>query len=189
MATVTESASTTILGNGTAQETMGARTVPIITTTTPTPTPIKMSAPSPRGDPMDLTTPTSSSAPGSSSKSPEGEGHDQNISSAPNDQHSASNAMPAPVVAAQAVHHQTKIVQTAFIHKLYKCVTIPPRCAVRADTPANRIVACWRIKAYGTSSAGRIPTKVLSSLLPRNSQRSLRKSITSLKYCACDVPF
>ncbi|KAF3025799.1 hypothetical protein E8E14_014605 [Neopestalotiopsis sp. 37M] len=119
MATVTESASTTILGNGTAQETMGARTVPIITTTTPTPTPIKMSAPSPRGDPMDLTTPTSSSAPGSSSKSPEGEGHDQNISSAPNDQHSASNAMPAPVVAAQAVHHQTKIVQTAFIHKLY----------------------------------------------------------------------
>ncbi|KAI0163206.1 HSF-type DNA-binding-domain-containing protein [Pestalotiopsis sp. NC0098] len=123
MATVTESASRTILGNGTAQETMGARTVPIITTTTPTPT-IKMSAPSPRGDPMDLTTPTSSSAPGSSSKSPEGDGHDQNNSSS-NDQHQATNAaMPAPAIAAAAVH-QPKIVQTAFIHKLYNMLEDP----------------------------------------------------------------
>lgn len=110
-----------------------------------------MSAPSPRGDPMDLTTPTSSSAPGSSSKSPEGDGHDQNNSSS-NDQHQATNAaMPAPAIAAAAVH-QPKIVQTAFIHKLYKCVVsrLDLDALARAVTSADGNVACWRIPTYST---------------------------------------
>lgn len=123
MATVIESASRTTLGNDTAQDIMGARTVPIITSTTPTPI-IKTSAPSPRGEPMDLTTSTDSSALGTLSKSPEGDNNEH--SHAPSsEQHLAPNAnsMPAPAIAAAAVH-QPKIVQTAFIHKLYKYVLL-----------------------------------------------------------------
>ncbi|KAL7624351.1 Flocculation suppression protein [Parahypoxylon ruwenzoriense] len=101
-------------------ESMGARTVPIITTTAPMPT-IKMSAPSPSGDPMDITTPTNSSAPQSAGKNSEGEGSDSNdrqtmALSGEQNSNSNSNAMPAPAAAAV---HQPKIVQTAFIHKLY----------------------------------------------------------------------
>jgi hypothetical protein len=102
---------------------MGARTIPILSqTSTPT---IKTSAPSPPpGDPMDITTPTDSSAPRGASKSPDGEGSDttdKQTSTQSADQPPTSNAtsMPAPAIAAAAVH-QPKIVQTAFIHKLYK---------------------------------------------------------------------
>ncbi|KAH6657676.1 HSF-type DNA-binding-domain-containing protein [Truncatella angustata] len=124
MATVIESASRTHLGNDSAQDMMGARTIPIITSTTPTPT-IKTSAPSPRGDPMDLTTPTDSSVPGSSSKSPEDGANDHsNASSSDHQLGSNSAAMPAPAIAAAAVH-QPKIVQTAFIHKLYNMLEDP----------------------------------------------------------------
>lgn len=69
---------------------------------------------------MDLTTPTDSSAPGSSSKSPDADANDPSHVSS-NDHHLGSNSMPAPAIAAAAIH-QPKIVQTAFIHKLYKCV-------------------------------------------------------------------
>jgi len=69
---------------------------------------------------MEITTPTNSSAPASATKSPDGE---------PNGAHEFPNHgqqkiesqlpanMPAPAAAAV---HQPKIVQTAFIHKLYK---------------------------------------------------------------------
>jgi hypothetical protein len=72
---------------------------------------------------MDITTPTNSSAPPSTAKSPDGEANglaDQPQTAAHGDPASADNIiMPAPVAAAAAVH-QPKIVQTAFIHKLYK---------------------------------------------------------------------
>lgn len=124
MASSTDSSARNAVG-GDPDENMAARTVPIITSPTPTPT-IKTSAPSPAGDPMDITTPTNSSVPlpsqTSNSKSPEREGLD------PGERHGAasskdqnSRAMPAPAAAAAAVH-QPKIVQTAFIHKLYKYV-------------------------------------------------------------------
>jgi hypothetical protein len=97
---------------------MGARTVPILTPT------IKMSAPSP-GEPMDITTPTNSSAPASATKSPDSETNgnsDRSGTITQNDHLPADNIiMPAPVAAAAAVH-APKIVQTAFIHKLYKYV-------------------------------------------------------------------
>jgi len=104
----------------------GARTVPIIETSAPSP-----------GDPMEITSPTSSSAPQSATKSPEieikvnGSTPSQPAPSAntsPADSNngssssSSSNAVvssQAPAPAAPAVH-QPKIVQTAFIHKLYK---------------------------------------------------------------------
>ncbi|KAK3315064.1 HSF-type DNA-binding-domain-containing protein [Apodospora peruviana] len=116
MATV-ESAPRNHLGDG-PEETLGVRTIPIITPT------IQMSAPSP-GEPMEITTPTNSSAPPSATKSPDsdvnvnGLSERQQTSSTQNDQLSADNIiMPAPAAAAAAVH-QPKIVQTAFIHKLY----------------------------------------------------------------------
>jgi len=129
MATATESVPRKHLGEG-PEEPLGSRTVPIITPT------IQMSAPSP-GDPMEITTPTNSSAPPSATKSPDsdvnvnglgerershGHGHGPQ-----NDQLSADNIiMPAPAAAAAAIH-QPKIVQTAFIHKLYKYETLQGR--------------------------------------------------------------
>ncbi|KAB5586070.1 HSF-type DNA-binding-domain-containing protein [Coniochaeta sp. 2T2.1] len=98
------------------EESMGARTVPILTPT------IQMSAPSP-GEPMEITTPTNSSAPASATKSPESDANglsDRSGGTATqqNHQHNDNIIMPAPAAAAAAVH-QPKIVQTAFIHKLY----------------------------------------------------------------------
>ena len=102
----------------------GARTVPIIETSAPSP-----------GDPMEITSPTSSSAPQSATKSPEieikvnGSAPSQpapSTNTSPSDSNSSSNAVvssQAPAPAAPAVH-QPKIVQTAFIHKLYKYVRL-----------------------------------------------------------------
>lgn len=103
---------------------MGVRTVPIIAPT------IQTSAPSP-GDPMDITTPTNSSAPASATKSPDtdvkvngGAPERERLlqPAAPQNEQSPTEniVMPAPAAAAPAVH-QPKIVQTAFIHKLYRC--------------------------------------------------------------------
>ncbi|EOO03569.1 putative flocculation suppression protein [Phaeoacremonium minimum UCRPA7] len=102
---------------------MSARTVPILTPT------IQMSAPSP-GDPMDIATPTNSSAPASATKSPTEEtngGRDFENTGAPKNEaqgNTGSMTMPAPAAAAAAVH-QPKIVQTAFIHKLYNMLEDP----------------------------------------------------------------
>ncbi|ROT43596.1 hypothetical protein SODALDRAFT_42906 [Sodiomyces alkalinus F11] len=107
----------------------------------PTPT-IQTSAPSP-GDPMEVTTPTATTATTAAgghsprSASPARHHHDGStngaasdtaknsslapLSSGPND---AINSMPAPPAAAAAVH-QPKIVQTAFIHKLYNMLEDP----------------------------------------------------------------
>lgn len=100
---------------------MAPRTVPILTPT------IQMSGP-PESDPMEITTPTNSSAPPSASKSPDG---DANGSSEPmrnNHGHARAETqaqsntmtMPAPPPAAAPAVQGPKIVQTAFIHKLYK---------------------------------------------------------------------
>ncbi|EJT71462.1 flocculation suppression protein [Gaeumannomyces tritici R3-111a-1] len=101
-----------------------SRTVPILTPT------IQMSAPSP-GEPMEITTPTSS-APPSATKSPDsdanghgpGSGSEHRSSTPKMEQHSMPGVMPAPAAAAPAVH-QPKIVQTAFIHKLYNMLEDP----------------------------------------------------------------
>ncbi|KAI2611547.1 uncharacterized protein GGS25DRAFT_200855 [Hypoxylon fragiforme] len=125
MDVATESAPRTTPGHKT-DESMGARTIPIITTSSPTPI-IKMSAPSPMGDPMDISTPTNPLAPRSLNKNSDGDGSDsndrQNIAlSGEQTANSASSTMPAPAAAAV---HQPKIVQTAFIHKLYNMLEDP----------------------------------------------------------------
>lgn len=98
---------------------MAPRTVPILTPT------IQMSGP-PENDPMDITTP-SSSAPQSATRSPDrdvnGAADSRNNDGARGDVQPQCNTnamtMPAPPAAAPGVGGP-KIVQTAFIHKLYK---------------------------------------------------------------------
>ncbi|KAI1266338.1 HSF-type DNA-binding-domain-containing protein [Xylariaceae sp. FL1019] len=135
MATAAENVSR--IPPGREPDDMAQRTIVPIIATTATPTPIiRTSAPSPStGDPMDITTPTSSSAPQSIGRSSDGDVSDTNDQRKPtagsSDQASgsaSSNSMPAPSTvpssgsaptAAAAAVHQPKIVQTAFIHKLY----------------------------------------------------------------------
>lgn len=99
---------------------LAPRTVPILTPT------IQMSGP-PENDPMDITTPTNSSAPASATKSPDRESNGPQDSAARShnprsDTQASSNsmAMAAPPPAAASAGQGPKIVQTAFIHKLYK---------------------------------------------------------------------
>ncbi|KAK7415916.1 Flocculation suppression protein [Neonectria magnoliae] len=103
-------------------ESMGARIVPI-----PTPT-IKMSPPV-SGEPMDITSPTPSSTTNHNSDSDaNGKSNDRPKSSALDSSTSnstGSNTMAAPPPAAAAAVHQPKIVQTAFIHKLYNMLEDP----------------------------------------------------------------
>jgi hypothetical protein len=105
-------------------ESMGARIIPI-----PTPT-IKMSPPS-NGDPMEITSPAPSSNGNHNSDSEtNGKSNDRPKNSPAPDSHGSnnhannSNSMPAPPPAAAAIH-QPKIVQTAFIHKLYNMLEDP----------------------------------------------------------------
>ena len=127
------------------EESMGARTVPILTPT------IQMSAPSP-GEPMDITTPTNSSAPASATKSPDGDANgmsDRSGGTVTHNDHQQSDniIMPAPVAAAAAVH-QPKIVQTAFIHKLYKYVS--RRGAYIARLALTGTTVCSKTRPYRT---------------------------------------
>ncbi|KAF0331045.1 flocculation suppression protein [Colletotrichum asianum] len=118
MATVTESPQRVPLPADGHADLTSNRIVPI-----PTPTPtIQMSAPSP-GEPMEI---TSSANPSSSSPStkhdPDANGDRKNTS--PTDPN-PSVTMPAAPAAAAAAVHQPKIVQTAFIHKLYSMLEDP----------------------------------------------------------------
>jgi len=115
-----------------AQDSLAGRTIPIISSSSTNTPIIKTSAASPRGDPMDISTPTTD-------KRPHGNGIDSsdrynNSSSGEYSTGSAhshtptssSTSMPAPApVAAAAALHQPKIVQTAFIHKLYNMLEDP----------------------------------------------------------------
>jgi hypothetical protein len=70
---------------------------------------------------MDVTTPTNVSPGSAATKSPESEvnGSNEHLNHATKPEPHLSGSMAAPAAAAPAVH-QPKIVQTAFIHKLYK---------------------------------------------------------------------
>ena len=121
----------------------GARVVPLSAPT------LKMSAPA-NGDAMDVSSPTSSSTPGRPNGSEtNGKTNESSKNQSANDQNSGSSSnsqMLAPPPAAAAVH-QPKIVQTAFIHKLYKYEDILyyPSAAVAPDSLTEDI-ACSRIR-------------------------------------------
>ena len=111
---------------------------------------IKMSPPS-NGDAMEISTPPGHSNPNSNANSASSYTGDQmangkmsaeqSKSSSPQEQGSlASNQMPAPPPAAAAAVHQPKIVQTAFIHKLYKygplsAIIPPPNVSTGSRVP------------------------------------------------------
>jgi hypothetical protein len=88
------------------------------------------------------------------------------------DDSSGMNGGSAPAIGAAAAAQQPKVVQTAFIHKLYKWVSA---CAKELVTLANTIAACWRTKAYNILSLGRAQTRVLSCPLRASSPKSCRK--------------
>lgn len=96
-------------------ESMGGRIVPVPGSAPPAIAMSDSHDPS-AGEPMDISSPAKVSV--ASDTEPNGKSTDRSKNSSPPDQGAASN-MPAPPPAAAAVH-QPKIVQTAFIHKLYK---------------------------------------------------------------------
>ncbi|KAK1534129.1 HSF-type DNA-binding protein, partial [Colletotrichum costaricense] len=121
MATVTESPQRAPLPANGHADLIPNRIVPI-----PTPTPtIQMSAPSP-GEPMEITSSNNASTTSPSSKHNDTDANGASKHTSPTDQ-SANNsiAMPAAPAAAAAAVHQPKIVQTAFIHKLYSMLEDP----------------------------------------------------------------
>jgi hypothetical protein len=91
------------------------RTVPILHPA------MQSSAPSP-GDPMDVTSPTlvPMGPPARSSPEDEANGNHEHTSISDDQGHNPSMLGPNAAVAAQAGAQQPKVVQTAFIHKLYK---------------------------------------------------------------------
>ncbi|KAI9158667.1 Transcription factor SFL1 [Paramyrothecium foliicola] len=104
-----------------ASQLMGHRIIPLPT--------INMST-SNAGEPMEISSPTNTSGHSLGHDSePNGKSIDRSKNSSPPDQSSSSasnnqSTMPAPPPAAAAVH-QPKIVQTAFIHKLYNMLEDP----------------------------------------------------------------
>ncbi|OLN92217.1 Transcription factor SFL1 [Colletotrichum chlorophyti] len=123
MATVTESPQRAPLPADGHADLPSNRIVPM-----PTPTPtIKMSAPSP-GDPMEITSTTPNTTSPSNKYDADANGaSDRSKNTSPTDQSTNDSAttMPAAPAAAAAAVHQPKIVQTAFIHKLYSMLEDP----------------------------------------------------------------
>ncbi|KAF6816798.1 Transcription factor SFL1 [Colletotrichum sojae] len=115
MATVTESPQRAPLSADGHADLTSNRIVPI-----PTPT-IQMSAPSP-GEPMEITTNTTSP---SNKTEHDANGSERSKNTSPTDHSANPVAMPAAPAAAAAAVHQPKIVQTAFIHKLYSMLEDP----------------------------------------------------------------
>lgn len=85
------------------------------------------------------------------------------------------NGSSTPVGAAAAAQ-QPKVVQTAFIHKLYKCVC---PIAARLDATANATTACLKTKAFSTSFHGPAATRALSCHLQASFPKSCRTCIWS----------
>jgi cytoskeletal protein RodZ len=122
---------------------------------------------------MDITSPTSSNAAASATKSPEhdvkangGTGDRLQPPAPQNEASSSENTMPAPSAAAPGVH-QPKV-QTAFIHKLWRCASSPihPALSLRA---LNIVAACWKTPRYDILSHGRRTRTASSSSRPTSS--------------------
>lgn len=88
------------------------------------------------------------------------------------------NGASGQLVGAAAAAQQPKVVQTAFIHKLYKSVS---HLITFHAAKADRTAVCWRIRPSSTSSLGRAPTRASSCRHLLNSQKFLRRS------CSCEL--
>lgn len=122
-------------------------------------------SPAGAGDPMEISqSQTATMGPPPSSANGGDKGEQQHQSQQSNDQ----SANGAPVGAAAAAQ-QPKVVQTAFIHKLYKydiCLCDD------GDPGADCSPVCSKTKAFSTSYLGRVPTRALSCLPRPNSPKS-----------------
>jgi len=144
-----------------------ARTVPIIQTT------VQSATPSP-GDPMEVTSPaiaTMGPPPARTSPDSSANGTHEQMGGM-GEQHQNGNMLgPSSATGTQGGAQQPKVQQTAFIHKLYKCVY-----ATRDHTceMADKTSVCWRIRAYLISSPGRIRMRASSCRHPTIFQKFCR---------------
>jgi hypothetical protein len=88
------------------------------------------------------------------------------------------NGASGQLIGAAAAAQQPKVVQTAFIHKLYKSVS---RSSAQNAAKADHNTVCWRTRRFSTSSLGRAPTRASSCRHLLNSQKFLRRS------CSCEM--
>ena len=127
--------------SGDPQPNGGHRNIPILPSSTK---PLE----SLHGDPMEVTPPASGNMGPPVPSSPEMD-HPGNINGTFGEAASSQNGnMPNGLSAAAATSsQQPKVVQTAFIHKLYKWIisTMPPIDLIADDT-----LACWKIRASQT---------------------------------------
>ena len=103
--------------------------------------------------------------------SPNGERHSEQ-NQAEHQGQNGQNGASGQLVGAAAAAQQPKVVQTAFIHKLYKSVS---RSITFKSAKADRTTVCWRIRPSSTSSHGRAPTRASSCRHLLNSQKFLRR--------------
>jgi len=114
--------------------------------------------------------------------SPNGERHSEQ-NQAEHQGQNGQNGAPGQLVGAAAAAQQPKVVQTAFIHKLYKLVS---RSIAFNAAKADRTTVCWRIRPSNTSSHGRAPTRASSCRHLLNSQKFLRR-YHWCEFCLCSL--
>ena len=150
------------------QQNGAPRNMPIL------PSSSKPVSPGSHGDPMDVTPSASTSMGPPVNSSPEVDTHAMTNGGAAefavNQNASHGNAMTA---AAATSSQQPKMVNTAFIHKLYKYVCSRTLVDISIDVP----LACWRIRRYTNLSHGPLMERGFSCLPPLSSRKSLRKSL------------
>lgn len=140
--------------------TPAGRTVPIIQTT------VQSATPSP-SDRMDMTSPaipTMGPPPARTSPDRGANGTLEQMGGMGEQQNQNGNLLgPGAATGGQGGVQQPKVQQTAFIHKLYKCVHI-----VRNHNCnwADHCLVCSRIQPYHILFRGRIPTRASSCLHP-----------------------
>ena len=122
-------------------------------------------------DKMDVSQPPQVAPMGPPQSSPNGERQSEQ-NQAEHQGQNGQNGASGQLVGAAAAAQQPKVVQTAFIHKLYKSVS---RLITFNAAKADLTTVCWRIRPSSTSFLGRAPTRALSCRHLLNSQKFLRR--------------
>lgn len=138
MASVEQAQRSPFMSNPGAGQTNG-RTVPILATPI-----ILTSSASPR-DAMDITPPSSATMAPPARRSPDADANAIHDPMADDQPSSGSLAGPNAAAAAAAAANQPKVVQTAFIHKLYKYAA---GRALAWTVLADAVTACSKTRAF-----------------------------------------
>jgi len=116
---------------------------------------------------MDVSQPQTGSMPPPTLSSPNPERQGEAMSAVQHEQqqqqhqhsqspHLAANGGSSQPTGAAAAAQQPKVVQTAFIHKLYKCATT---VSATISDPADTATVCWKTRVSSISSRGRVRTR------------------------------